>query len=86
MKPLDQLLRTRKPVPQKIRGPRDELIQKFTDRLNQARVGTKFKPLTCRAVAVKLSHLPTSDLWPFYRQCESARSFSAYFWWALRPL
>jgi hypothetical protein len=69
-------------------GPRceqDELIQKFTDRLNQERAGTKYKPLTVAAVAVKLSRIPTADLHAFHKQCEAANSFSRYFWWALKP-
>lgn len=69
----------------KIRSERDELLQMFIDRLNQARVGTKFKPLAARSVAIKVAHIPTSDLWAFYRQCEQAKSFSAYFFWALKP-
>lgn len=68
-----------------IRSERDELVQKFLERLNQAREGTKYKPLTARAVAIKLSHVPTRDLWAFYKQCEQAKSFSAYFFWALKP-
>lgn len=67
------------------RSERDELIQTFTDRLNAARKGTKWKPLTCRAVAIRLSHLSVTDMRDFYRECQRAKSFSAYFWWALRP-
>lgn len=67
-----------------IRSERDEILQKFIDRLNQARIGTKYKPLSGRAVAIKVSHIPTSDLHAFYRQCEQAKSFSAYFFWALK--
>lgn len=69
----------------KVRCERDELIQTFTNRLNAARQGTKWKPLTYRAIAVKLAHLSVSDLYAFQKQCEQAKSFSAYFFWALKP-
>lgn len=72
--------------PQKApRSEREELVGMFLERLNNARLGTKYKPLTGRAVAVKLSHIPTGDLWAFYQQCERANNFSAYFFWALNP-
>lgn len=63
---------------------RAELIGQFLVRLNQARVGTKWKPLTARAVAVKLGHVPTRDLYAFLKECERAQSFSAFFFWALK--
>jgi hypothetical protein len=41
------------------------------------------KPLTPASVAVKVSHL--DELRHFFLACEQARSFSRFFWWALKP-
>lgn len=73
------------PKPHSPRSEREELLSKFLDRLNAERAGTTFKPLQARSLGVKLAHIPTGDLWAFYRQCEAARSFSRYFWWAIKP-
>jgi hypothetical protein len=70
------------------KGPtssRAEIVALFVEKLNQARQGTKFKPVTPRQVAVKLAHVPERDLYPFYKECSGAKSFSAFFWWSLRP-
>jgi hypothetical protein len=81
----DILLQPRKPV-KPVSSERAELVGKFADRLNRDRDGVKFKKLSYAAVSVKLAHIRTIfDLYAFYRQCEEARSFSAYFWWALKP-
>lgn len=75
----------KKPV-KAVCSERAELIGKFTDRLNKERDGVKYKKLTYKRVGFLLSHLKgTSELYAFLRQCEEARSFSAYFWWALKP-
>lgn len=84
MKSIKNITHIRPPAEKNIRCERDEVIQKFVDRLNAARVGTKYPPLKPAAIAVKLSHLSVSDLWAFYGQCEHARSFSRYFWWAIK--
>ena len=73
---------TQKPL---FQSERAELIDRFVQRLNQARVGTKYKPLTPRAVAVWLSYIPTEELYPFFRKCENAKSFSKLFWWHVKP-
>lgn len=86
MKPLANLITApRLSPPPEIRSERAELVQKFTDRLNEGRVKDGFKPLTPRAVAVKIAHLDTSDLYFFFKQCSQAKSFGARFWWSLRP-
>lgn len=68
-----------------IRSERDELIQMFTDRLNLSRKQAGYKAYPVRAVAVKLSHLSVRDMRDFYKDCERANSFGAYFHWALKP-
>lgn len=39
---------------------------------------------TAKELAVLLGHTPTEDLEPFYKECQRARSFSRYFWWAMK--
>ncbi len=68
----------------KIRSEHDDIIQRFTDGINACRVNTKYKPLSCRAVAVKVSVLKGFDLKWFLRECEKADSFSRYFFGCLK--
>ena len=63
MKPLKEIAHIRRPAKTNIRSERDEAIQAFVDKLNEAREGTKYPPLTPAAVAVKVAHLSVSDLW-----------------------
>lgn len=63
---------------------RSELLEKFLTRLNNARVGTKYKPLTLIGLNRLIRHIPTSQLYPFYKDCERAKNFSAYFFWSIR--
>lgn len=63
---------------------RAELIGKFTDRLNESRKGSQFKPLTYPAIAFKLSHLSVSDLYFLWSTCDKADNFSKIFWWSIK--
>jgi len=63
------------------RGRREELIQSFMLPINEARKRDGFEPLSQPAMAKKLKHI--EDLYPFYNECQRARSFSRFFWWAL---
>lgn len=67
-----------------ISNERQELLQQFLDKLNDHRKQDNFPPLTGKALAMKLSHIPTSDLWAFYRLCEGANHFSKFFWYSLK--
>lgn len=69
------------------RSERAEIIGLFLDHGIQIRDRrTKLlRPVEARELGVLLSHIPSADLYAFYRQCERARSFSRYFWWAIRP-
>lgn len=69
----------------KATSERAELIEKFLSRLNPPRIADGFKPLTPARLGAMLAHVPTEDLWPFYRSCEQANSFSRFFHWSLRP-
>lgn len=67
------------------RNEREEMTQKFLDALNARRVAEGFKPYTYPRLSKMLQGIPTGDLWAFYQQCDQARSFGAYFHWALKP-
>jgi len=71
----------------KIVNERQLLIKDFLDKINAERIGTKYKPLTARAVAIKLSHLSSFDLKYFYKQCDSYKGeFGKCFFGALKQL
>ena len=63
---------------------RASLIKEFLERLNKEREGTTWKPLTARAVAVKLGHLDTWDIGIFLAKCKEAKSFTGCFWGNLK--
>lgn len=74
-------------IPTQTKGPtseRAEYVQFFADTINATRTGVH-KPLPIKFYAVKLSHLSVQDLHSFKRQCLEAKSFSKYFWFALKP-
>jgi hypothetical protein len=68
-----------------IRDERPHLISQFVEGINRERVGTKYKPMTPRAVAIKLSHIKEkSDLYYFLKRCEEGDSFGKVFFGALK--
>ncbi len=87
MQQLATLFAARKPV--QARSERGELLQFFLEKLNEARKGTKYKPLRPAALGVKLSHLSVSDLYYLKSDCLDAErrgySFSKRFWWSIKP-
>lgn len=84
----NEILEKRQPFELKanIRSERDELNQMFLAKLNPDRIKAGFKPLTAVRLNMMFSdsQLKTSDLWAFYRECERAKHFSKYFYWALK--
>ena len=68
----------------KATSERAEFIGMFLDKINEERVGTKYKPLEVSVVAMKVSHVPTGDLYAFYKQCLDADSFGAMFFYSLK--
>ena len=71
-------------TPLKITSERQELIQRFVDKINLERVGTKWKPVTARQINVLISFLKTPDLYWLLGECERAPSFSKKFFGKLR--
>lgn len=79
---LDRLKKGRTPL--KITSERQELIQRFVDKINLERVGTKWKLVTARQLNVFVSFLPVRDLYWLYAKCERTPSFSKKFFGILR--
>lgn len=54
----------------RITNERQEIISQFVDEINKERINTKFKPVTGRGIAMKLSILKTNfELRQFYSEC-----------------
>ena len=68
----------------KITGERQELIQRFVDKINLERVGTKFKPVTWKQVNGLVRILKEKDLYWLFKRCEETSSFSKKFFGVLR--
>lgn len=70
------------------KSERAELVGYFADKLNQSRVGTRFKALSYRAVGVQLKHLKVFDLYTLKASCLEAEKkgipFGAAFWTRLK--
>ncbi len=64
---------------------RGELLEHFTEQLNKARKGTRYKPLTLRFIAVKTAHLSVPDLYHLKSICDKGDSFSRVFFGSLKP-
>lgn len=69
----------------KITNERQYVLSLFVEEINKERIGTKFKPITGRAVAMKVSLLKTNyDLYAFLSICKDYKnrhgSFGKRFW------
>jgi hypothetical protein len=62
------------PVQKKVLNERQELIQRIQCAINVERMGTKYPPITGRAVAMKVSHIKTKDLYFLDSICRDARN------------
>lgn len=73
----------------RITNERQFILSKFVDEINKERLDTKYKPITGRAVAMKVSHLKdNSTLHYFFSQCMDYKnrkgSFSRCFFGSLK--
>lgn len=64
---------------------KEELVDKIVTGINQLRVGTEYKPVSHRLIALKINSHPIlkkdlGELELLYRECMSRGSFSK-FWW-----
>lgn len=69
----------------KFRSYRDELVSQITDGINSYRVGTKYKPITKRRVALLINKNPyfkgrDGEVELLLKECLSNGSFSKFFW------
>ena len=55
---------------EKHRTERGDLLKAFLGKINKEREGTKFKAMKMSALAVKLAHIPTKDLWYLSSICK----------------
>lgn len=63
---------------------RQELVQRFTDKINAERMGTKWKPVSWGQVNGLVRHLKEQDLYWLLGQCEKSESFSKKFFGVLK--
>lgn len=73
----------------RITNERQDILSQFLTEINKERIGTKFKLMTGRGVAMKLSHLKdNTTLYYFLSECKDYKnrngSFSKYFFGALK--
>lgn len=68
------------------RSERDELLQRFLDRVNPTRVRDGFAPYTHGRLArmVSAAGYETADLHRLFKECDGAAHFSKLFHWKLR--
>jgi hypothetical protein len=79
---LDVLKKRSRPL--KITSERQELIQRFVDKINLERVGTKFKPTIWRQINGLVAHVKIADLYWLFKECERGDSFSKKFFGILK--
>lgn len=77
------------PIKSTITNERQAVLKQFQDEINSERMGTKYKPVTGRAVAMKLSHIKDlQTLYYFLSICRDAKhrrgSFSKCFFGSLK--
>lgn len=73
----------------RIKSERADIVSQFLLEINKERIGTKYKLMTGRGVAMKLSHLKDNGtLYYFLSECKDYKnrngSFSKYFFGALK--
>ena len=61
-----------------ITNQRQDFTKKFVEEINKQREGTKYKPVTGQAIAIKLGHVKTEDLYAFYKVCKSNKGKTGF--------
>ena len=63
---------------------RDELISLLTEGINKSRIGTTYKPVTKRTIAIRANKNPflksDSELEYVIKECQRKGSYSHFFW------
>ena len=89
IEPLKHLLTLEKTAKSRITNERQFIISQFVEEINKERDGIKWKKVTGKGIAMKLSHLKDNGtLYFFLSQCKDYKnrsgSFGKYFFGALR--
>ena len=59
----------------RITNERQDIVRQFLEEINKERIGTKYKQLTGRAVAMKVSHLKdNATLYYFLSECKDYKN------------
>ena len=61
-----------------------DLVSRFTERLNPLAVAAGFKSKPYAFYAKKLQNLTYTEREQLYYDCEKAKNFSAFFYWKLK--
>lgn len=61
-----------------------ELIGEIVDKINQGRIGTKYKPVTTGAILKKVKGFNTNELRDFVTECKKSTCFSQCFYGKLK--
>jgi hypothetical protein len=74
-----------KPMATTARSEREELVQKFLDRINPGRESVKLKPLTAaRFNTLVQGWGDKRGLYWLWSTCDHAKDFSKMFWWQIK--
>lgn len=79
---LDILKKRSRPL--KITSERQECVQRFVDRINMERVGTRFKPVIWKQINGLVAQVKVGDLYWLFKECERGDSFSKKFFGILK--
>ena len=82
--PKDYLNTLKAKKPLRITSERQELIQRFVDKINLERIGTKFKPVIWRQINGLVAQVKIGDLYWLFKECERGYSFSKKFFGILK--
>ena len=82
--PKDYLQKLQDKKPHRATSERQELIQRFVDKINIERIGTKFKPVIWRQINGLVAQVKISDLYWLFKECEQGDSFSKKFFGILK--
>ncbi|HZQ45101.1 MAG TPA: hypothetical protein VFA99_17755 [Acidobacteriaceae bacterium] len=89
MEPIKNLFGQRRPVKPRRVTERGELLEYFLERVNASRRGTKYRPVTIRYIAMKVTAVPTKDLYALKSKMEDGlrrgMSASMIFFSELKP-
>jgi len=64
---------------------RASLIEPFVTRLNASRLASGYKSLSAGFYASKMTHIPTDELYAFFKKLEQSPNFCAIWWWTCCP-